>query len=153
MKVQLSEGEFWRRYFSSKLFNRHRASSRQAGDSIKDDPIFDAYLTVEDDHIEPQANLETEHIYRLLDLASTEEDHGETGNQQDYTMRAGTQRAALPLMRRFNQHSERMLDQSLCVATACCNSTSTHGTFGRGKQTNDRSGHIYAGDAGVSKHR
>ena len=37
----------------------------------------------------------------------------ETGNQQDYTMRAGSQRSSLPLMRRFNEHSERLLDSAL----------------------------------------
>lgn len=30
-------------------------------------------------------------------------------------MRAGAQRAALPLMRRFNEHSERLLDSALSV--------------------------------------
>lgn len=37
----------------------------------------------------------------------------QTGNDKDYTMQAGRQKGSLPLMRRFNQHSERMLEQSL----------------------------------------
>ena len=52
-------------------------------------------------------------VYRLLDLAATEEDHGETGNAKDFTMRAGSQKKSLPLMRRFNEHSERLLTQAL----------------------------------------
>ena len=52
-------------------------------------------------------------VYRLLDLAATEEDHGETGNVKDFTMRAGSQKKSLPLMRRFNEHSERLLTQAL----------------------------------------
>lgn len=32
-------------------------------------------------------------------------------------MRAGGQRASLPLMRRFNEHSERLLNASLYVAS------------------------------------
>lgn len=43
----MSEAEFWERYFSSKLFDRHRASSRNS--VAKEDPIFDKYLEREDD--------------------------------------------------------------------------------------------------------
>jgi transcription initiation factor TFIIH subunit 1 len=67
---------------------------------------------------------------KLIDLAATEEDHGDvlthpkmfiyscsmglkTGNIQDITMQAGKQKAALPLIRRFNEHSERLLKTSL----------------------------------------
>lgn len=114
---QLGEGDFWQRYFHSKLFDRHRASGRGAGLSgaggpVKDDVIFDKYLEDEDDDLEPK-NLRDDDVYRLLDLAATEEDHGETGNIKDYTMRAGAQRKSLPLMRRFNEHSERLLAQAL----------------------------------------
>jgi len=45
--AQLSESQFWERYFSSKLFDRHRASSRNS--VAKEDPIFDKYLEREDD--------------------------------------------------------------------------------------------------------
>lgn len=88
-------------------------------------------------------------IYRLLDLAATEEDQHEvcwppplspssssstdpnalslppahvrtqiTNLPRDYTMKPGGQRASLPLMRRFNEHSERLLNQALCVEPA-----------------------------------
>jgi hypothetical protein len=48
---QLSEAEFWKRYFQSKLFNSHRASIRSSATQfvVKDDPIFDKYLEKEDD--------------------------------------------------------------------------------------------------------
>jgi transcription initiation factor TFIIH subunit 1 len=66
----------------------------------------------------------------FLDLAATEEDHDEvnnvvsalfpswrqvdkpsiqTGNINDYTMQAGKQRNTLPLIRRFNEHSNRLV--------------------------------------------
>lgn len=113
----LGEGDFWQRYFHSRLFDRHRASGRGAGLSgaggnIKDDAIFDKYLEDEDDDIEPK-NMRQDDVYRLLDLAATEEDHGETGNAKDFTMRAGSQRKSLPLMRKFNEHSERLLESAL----------------------------------------
>lgn len=47
----MTEEEFWRRYFQSKLFNAHRASIRSSAAQhvVKDDPIFDKYLEKEDD--------------------------------------------------------------------------------------------------------
>ena len=50
-KIQLSEAEFWKRYFQSKLFNAHRASIRSSATQhvVKDDPIFDKYLEKDDD--------------------------------------------------------------------------------------------------------
>ncbi|SCZ89651.1 BZ3500_MvSof-1268-A1-R1_Chr9g10523 [Microbotryum saponariae] len=110
--VPLNDQEFWTRYFQSKLFNRNRTTNRSAVASVKDDAIFDKYLGEEDDDLEPK-NLQHHDIYRLLDLAATEEDQHEVDIQPDVTMRAGRERAALPLMRRFNEHSERLLNQSL----------------------------------------
>ncbi|GAA5844577.1 hypothetical protein JCM9279_006352 [Rhodotorula babjevae] len=109
----LDEAAFWTRYFQSKLFNRNRTTNRAAVDAIKDDAIFDRYLGQEDDDVEPQ-NVPDHEIYRLLDLAATEEDQHEIPNlPRDFTMKPGGQRASLPLMRRFNEHSERLLNQAL----------------------------------------
>ncbi|WAR61746.1 hypothetical protein PtB15_12B436 [Puccinia triticina] len=108
----LNDQTFWTRYFRSKLFDRHRSSARQSGDAVKEDEIFDKYLGDDDDGIEPK-QINTREIFKLLDLAATQEDHAETGNSSDWTMRAGTQRSSLPLMRRFNEHSQRLLDSTL----------------------------------------
>ena len=50
---KLSEGEFWKRYFQSKLFDNHRASIRSAAaqNFVKEDAIFDKYLEKEDNGI------------------------------------------------------------------------------------------------------
>ena len=66
-----------------------------------------------------------------MDLAATQEDHAEvrqchytsatlltkiqTGNIRDVTMQAGKQKTSLPLMRKFNEHSERLLNTALYV--------------------------------------
>lgn len=43
--LQISEVEFWQRYFSSQLCEQHRASARKsANDEPKKDDIFDQYL-------------------------------------------------------------------------------------------------------------
>ncbi|KAI0694319.1 hypothetical protein BC835DRAFT_1274633 [Cytidiella melzeri] len=111
---KLSEAEFWKRYFQSKLFNAHRASIRSAATQhvVKDDPIFDKYLEKDDDELEPR-RLRDDGVDMFIDLGATNEDHGETGNERDITMQAGKQKAVLPLIRKFNEHSGRLLNSVL----------------------------------------
>ncbi|KAH9858787.1 hypothetical protein C2E23DRAFT_909621 [Lenzites betulinus] len=111
---KLSEAEFWSRYFQSKLFNAHRASIRSSAAQhvVKDDPIFDKYLEKDDDELEPQ-RLREERVDTFIDLGATSVDHDDTGNEKDVTMQAGKQRAVLPLIRKFNEHSTRLLDTAL----------------------------------------
>lgn len=54
---QLSEADFWKRYFQSKLFNSHRASIRSSATQhvIKEDPIFDKYVEKDDDGLRSRA--------------------------------------------------------------------------------------------------
>ncbi|KIY74448.1 hypothetical protein CYLTODRAFT_416282, partial [Cylindrobasidium torrendii FP15055 ss-10] len=111
---KLSEEQFWKRYFQSKLFNAHRASIRSAATQhvVKEDPIFDKYLERDDDELEPRRQLpKVGDLY--VNLGATREDHEETGNEKDVTMQAGRQRGALPLIRKFNEHSERLLSAAL----------------------------------------
>ncbi|KAG2150920.1 hypothetical protein DEU56DRAFT_779121 [Suillus clintonianus] len=111
---KLSEAEFWKRYFQSKLFNAHRASIRSSATQhvVKEDPIFDKYLEKDDDELEPRrARNEVSDLF--INIGATLEDHIETGNEKDVTMQAGRQRGALPLIRKFNEHSERLLNSAL----------------------------------------
>ncbi|KAL0956420.1 hypothetical protein HGRIS_002568 [Hohenbuehelia grisea] len=116
---KLSEAEFWKRYFQSKLFNAHRASIRSSATQhvVKDDPIFDKYLEKDDDGLEPRRQPAGD-VDLFVDLGATLEDHGETGNERDITMQPGRQRGALPLIRKFNEHSERLLNSALGEASA-----------------------------------
>ncbi|KAF7315490.1 hypothetical protein MIND_00064200 [Mycena indigotica] len=111
---KLSEGEFWTRYFKSKLYHAHRASIRSTAVQhvVQDDPILDKYLERIDDELEPRRQ-RSERVELFVDLAATSEDHVETGNEKDVTMLAGRQRGALPLIRKFNEHSERLLNSAL----------------------------------------
>lgn len=107
----LSEAEFWKRYFESTLWERHRASTRKTaldGSAGKKDDIFDAYLEDPDWELAPRKEM-AGGIETFLDLAATEEDHGESTLRRDVTMQAGKQRESLPLIRRFNDHSEKLL--------------------------------------------
>ncbi|GJJ06326.1 hypothetical protein Clacol_000517 [Clathrus columnatus] len=111
---QLTEGEFWKRYFQSKLFDSHRASIRSSATQnfVREDPIFDKYLEKEDDGLEPR-HRKNVRVDLLVDLEATQEDHPETGNEKDATMQSGKQRGTIPLIRRFNRHSERLLNSAL----------------------------------------
>ncbi|KAI8461187.1 hypothetical protein BY996DRAFT_8432418 [Phakopsora pachyrhizi] len=94
-----------------KAYNKNVPPS---SDLVKDDEIFDKYLGDNDDGIKPK-NINFKEVYKLLDLAATQEDHLETGKSQDWAMGAGNQMSSLPLIRRFNQHSQRLLDSSLIM--------------------------------------
>ncbi|ORY26173.1 TFIIH p62 subunit, N-terminal domain-domain-containing protein [Naematelia encephala] len=107
----VSEAEFWSRYFTSQLWERHRASVRQSAvDEVqrKKDDIFDQYLEDPDWNIQPRKQ-QPDDVERFLDLAATEEDHGESITVRDVTMQAGRERSSLPLIRRFNDHSGKLL--------------------------------------------
>lgn len=133
--AKLTEADFWKRYFQSKLFNAHRASIRSAAAQhvVKADAIFDRYLEKDDDgaplvftmslndeltltcvfaELEPRRQ-RASGVAFSVDLGATLEDHDETGNSRDITMQAGRQRGALPLIRKFNEHSERLLNSAL----------------------------------------
>jgi len=113
---KLSEAEFWKRYFQSKLFHSHRASIRSTATQhvVKDDAIFDKYLEKADDELEPR-KLRDDEVDMFIDLEATRGDHEETGNEKDVTMQAGKQRGALPLIRKFNEHSERLLKSAMSL--------------------------------------
>ncbi len=51
MGEEMSETDFWTRYFRSALWERHRASTRKAdsGSFRRADPVFDSYLEEPDD--------------------------------------------------------------------------------------------------------
>jgi transcription initiation factor TFIIH subunit 1 len=48
-----------------------------------------------------------------IDLSATQEDHIESGNAPDFTMKPGREAQSLPLIRRFNRHSMRVLETAL----------------------------------------
>lgn len=45
-----------------------------------------------------------------IDLSTTAEDHLDSGNAPDFTMKPGREAQSLPLIRRFNKHSSRVLE-------------------------------------------
>ncbi|KAI8926635.1 hypothetical protein BC831DRAFT_455499 [Entophlyctis helioformis] len=106
---KLTEKEFWTRYLASKYFHRNRVSTLG-----KDDELFDKYMKEDEtDSVLNPKDLSFVARNPLMDLTTTQEDHGETGNRPDTTMRPGNVRSSLPLIRRFNRHSTLVLKQAI----------------------------------------
>jgi hypothetical protein len=105
---KLDEKEFWKQYFSSKYFHRNRvvASNKEQVD------IFEPYLKEMESDTVLHPNLSFESHNRLLDLTTTAEDISEKGNGPDRTMKAGSNKDSLPLIRKFNRHSKLILEQT-----------------------------------------
>ncbi|KAI0031749.1 hypothetical protein K488DRAFT_51454 [Vararia minispora EC-137] len=106
----VKEEDFWIRFLKSKLHSALQASIRStvAQHVTEEDGVFDRYLEQPDDGLEPRNQVDAS-VEMFVNLTTTQEDHDETGNEKDITMQAGKNRGALPLIRRFNQHSERVL--------------------------------------------
>ncbi|KAJ1862156.1 RNA polymerase II transcription factor B subunit 1 [Coemansia sp. RSA 2703] len=107
---KVAEKEFWKRFVASQFFNRGRTADGSRGSR---DAIFDE-CTVEEDAMFGNTNrYNLEYLTSLLDLTRTQEDSVETGNAPDFTMRPSSVDNKLPLFRRFNHHSELVLQSVL----------------------------------------
>ncbi|KAI8904743.1 BSD domain-containing protein [Gorgonomyces haynaldii] len=99
---KMTEKEFWVQYFSSKHFHRNRVSL--------DEDIFTPYVKEDENDKLLDLKLQYDPNNKLLDLTTTMEDHG---NRPDQTMRAGGVKSSLPLIRKFNRHSEAVLAKTV----------------------------------------
>ncbi|KAG0243942.1 RNA polymerase II transcription factor B subunit 1 [Actinomortierella wolfii] len=111
---KLSEAEFWKRYFQSRFFHRSRSGR---GANEPDDEIFDKALEEDEEETKnAPKKIKLDHINRLLDLSTTEEDHFEPFTSPDSTMAAGRtkeSKEAMPLIRRFNRYAQRVLNSAI----------------------------------------
>ncbi|CAO3664100.1 unnamed protein product [Umbelopsis ramanniana] len=104
---KLSEHNFWRRFLASEFFHRTRTGNRSTN-AVADD-VFDKCLKEEDaENLNAPSLAEYDHFKKTIDLNATAEDHNESGNAPDFTMRPGSKN--LPLIRRFNRHAMRVLE-------------------------------------------
>ncbi|KAJ1770242.1 RNA polymerase II transcription factor B subunit 1 [Coemansia sp. RSA 1843] len=108
---KVSEKMFWKRFVASQFLNRGRSSDSSARGTR--DSIFDKCTQEEDAIFGDSTRFDFAFLSRLLDLTRTEEDSIETGNAPDFTMRAQPRDNKLSLIRRFNHHSELVLQSVL----------------------------------------
>ncbi|KAJ1919315.1 RNA polymerase II transcription factor B subunit 1 [Mycoemilia scoparia] len=110
---KVTEKQFWKRFFASRIFNRNR-SATVAMKADRDD-IFDKCLEEEDQTLNSMANIDSKLIFRLLDLTQTEEDGAGSFTFPDFTMKPAKGQENLSLIRRFNRHSQQVLKDSVNV--------------------------------------
>jgi hypothetical protein len=104
---KIDEKEFWKRYFSSKFFHRNKTQGKSHIDTK--DPIFDKLLD-EDNFLGPSEK-EIENVPLLIDLTTTEQNQFEGyGTKPDFTMIGGSSNSNIQLIRKFNHHSEIILN-------------------------------------------
>ncbi|KAJ2162689.1 RNA polymerase II transcription factor B subunit 1 [Coemansia sp. RSA 552] len=106
---KVGEKVFWKRFVASQFFNRGRSADAFKGR----DSIFDKCSLEEDASFNDAKRTNVAFLTRLLDLTRTEEDAVETGNAPDFTMRPSVADNKLPLIRRFNHHSQLVLQSVL----------------------------------------
>ncbi|CDK29904.1 unnamed protein product [Kuraishia capsulata CBS 1993] len=133
---KISEGDFWSRFFSSKLFRKLRGEKINPYD--RGDVMLDKYLYADADYDGEEEEVETSpsskthpttspsgspvqkkhkskniddiHINKIIDVMGNEEDNSQKlGNAPDITMRAGKNQDMLSIMKTMNRLSRRML--------------------------------------------
>ncbi|KAH9006725.1 hypothetical protein EDB83DRAFT_2509368 [Lactarius deliciosus] len=108
--------ETCRAKYPSQTFYSRRASIRSTATQhvVKDEAIFDKCLEKLDDELEPRRPRDDE-VDMFIDPETTRGDHEAGSSLRDVTIQARKQRGALPLIRKSNEHSERLLKSTIAV--------------------------------------
>lgn len=102
----LSEGDFWSRFFHSRLVKKLRGEKITDADAL--DPKFDRYLNLEDD-ADNAHQLVVSSIPHFIDVEGNEQNHSQRlGNRPDLTMRPNAHEK-VPILRVLNRMSEKMM--------------------------------------------
>ncbi|KAI0463436.1 hypothetical protein LJB42_003463 [Komagataella kurtzmanii] len=105
---RLNEGEFWSRFFSSRLFRQLRGEPTSSYDRA--DVVLDKYLYMDPNADEDTTKENIEHINPLLDVQSNEQDNSvKLGNAPDVTMKVNNDNRISGIMKNMNRLSRRML--------------------------------------------
>ncbi|ODQ81008.1 hypothetical protein BABINDRAFT_6860 [Babjeviella inositovora NRRL Y-12698] len=109
---KLSEGEFWTRFFCSKLFRKLKGE--KIGVYDKGDLILDKYCLINLDYLEKEDEEDEEHIPRFLDLEGNKDDNSQKlGNGPDVTMKGDNNPEIVLILRSMNKLSTKIV--SNCV--------------------------------------
>ncbi|KAK7747946.1 RNA polymerase II transcription factor B subunit 1 [Cytospora paraplurivora] len=102
---KLSDGEFWSRFFLSRLCKQLKGE--RVADTDRRDPVFDKY-DASDDHVAYTSKILAKHVPKTIDLEGNEENTGgvKSGNAKDVEMRP---RKNVPIIQVLNATSEKLL--------------------------------------------
>lgn len=104
---RISEGEFWSRFFSSKLFRKLRGEKVNV--NIRGDFILDKYINMDVDY-EEQPEVEY-NVNKIIDLeANQEDDPSKLGNKPDMTMQQDAIPETVQVLRSMNRLSQKMMN-------------------------------------------
>lgn len=107
---RMSEGEFWKRFFTSKLFRKLRGE--KLTDLDRGDLVLDKYCNVDPDAVnasEPRATA----VSTFINVAANELDTSEKlGNGPDITMKGDTDAGLLLVIRNINRLSSKIVQVS-----------------------------------------
>ncbi|KAF1829788.1 RNA polymerase II transcription factor [Decorospora gaudefroyi] len=105
---QLSEGDFWERFFHSRLMKKLKGQRIQEKDVL--DPKLDKYLTY-DETEEHAQDLLASSIPNFINIEANENNHSQKqGNRPDFTMNPTNYEKA-PILRVLNRMSEKMMKE------------------------------------------
>ena len=103
---QLSEGEFWERFFHSRLMKKLKGERILEKDVL--DPKLDKYLTHDENNVDSQELLSSS-IPHFISIEGNENNHSQKqGNRPDFTMNPTNYEKA-PILRVLNRMSEKMM--------------------------------------------
>ncbi|KAF2276659.1 uncharacterized protein EI97DRAFT_376707 [Westerdykella ornata] len=103
---QIKEGEFWSRFFYSRLIKKLRGEKITDTDNL--DPKLDKYLDFDDDDGQAR-QLTMPTVPRIIDIAGNEQNHSQKqGNRPDWTMQPNSY-DKVPILRTLNRMSEKMM--------------------------------------------
>ncbi|CAI9637062.1 rna polymerase ii transcription factor [Alternaria burnsii] len=104
---QLSEGDFWERFFHSRLMKKLKGERIQEKDVL--DPKLDKYLTY--DETMDNQDLLAASIPNFINIEANENNHSQKqGNRPDFTMNPTNYEKA-PILRVLNRMSEKMMKE------------------------------------------
>ena len=104
---QLSEGDFWERFFHSRLMKKLKGERIQEKDVL--DPKLDKYLSY--DETADNQDLLAASIPNFINIEANEQNHSQKqGNRPDWTMNPTNYEKA-PILRVLNRMSEKMMKE------------------------------------------
>ncbi|KAL9584760.1 MAG: hypothetical protein Q9212_001925, partial [Teloschistes hypoglaucus] len=105
---EISETDFWIKFFQSRLFKKLKGEKIVENEATKS--ILDKYLNI-DDEAERAKRLMASHVPHIIDMEGNEENHSQRkGNRPDFTMRPAPN-DRVPIIRTLNNLSEKLLSQ------------------------------------------
>lgn len=108
--AKFPEGEFWSRFFNSRLFRRLRGD-RVNNNSNRGDAVLDQYLYIDQKHLDndasnPNEAAENHQVRKTIDILGNEDDNSQKlGNRPDHTMRFSEDPIIEPLTALANRSS------------------------------------------------